>query len=237
MPPVAIIRTGVANIASVIAGIKRAGADAVVTSDSGLVRDAEAVVLPGVGSFGAGMRQLRESNLDGAIKDRVTAGRPTLAVCLGLHLLCQSSEETSGVQGLGLIPAAVTRFPRGVAAPQFGWNRVAPAASSAFVRDGFAYFANSFKVAPEETPAMQNAGWSWSATDHGGRFASAIERGPVLACQFHPELSGPWGLGLLRRWLESAGAATQALNRPEAGVSQRVSQRVSEGASEGARSC
>ena len=195
MTAVAVIKTGVANTASVLAGLRRIGADPTLTESVDAVRSARAVVLPGVGAFAAGMQRISELNLAGAIRDRVVAGQPTLAVCVGLQLLCEQSEENPGVEGLGAVAAKVTRFAQTVKVPQLGWNQVKPNADCKLLESGYAYFANSYRV--EQAPL----GWSPAFTDHGGEFVAAFERGAVLACQFHPELSGEWGINLLRRWL------------------------------------
>ena len=197
-PPVLIVPTGVANLASVRAGLRRAGADPRVEQDADAVASAEFVVLPGVGAFGAGMAELIGSELDGAVRARVEEDRPLLAVCLGMHLLCGSSEESPGVAGVGLVSQSVEHFPDAVRAPQFGWNRIEPGSGCRFLRSGYAYFANSYrlKVAPD--------GWRVAMADHGGPFVAAMERGAVLACQFHPELSGELGVGLMSRWLGGA---------------------------------
>lgn len=202
MTEVVIVRTGVANLASVIAAFERLGARTEVTTDAERVRRAERVMLPGVGAFGAGMAALGADgdSVASALRERITADRATIAICLGLQLLCRDSEETPGVAGLGIVPAHVARFPASleVKVPQLGWNRVEAPAGARFLRGGHAYFANSYRVAtaPE--------GWSAALADHGGPFVAALERGRVLACQFHPELSGPWGARLLSRWLEAA---------------------------------
>ena len=105
--------------------------------------------------------------------------------------------------GLGTLSAGVTRFPDGVRVPQLGWNRIDAAAGCRFLRSGHAYFANSYRIAGTGVD-----GWHAAISDHGGPFVAAVERGAVVACQFHPELSGTWGIDLLSRWLqESAGAA------------------------------
>lgn len=198
---VQVVRTGVANIASVLAGLRRLGAEPALTEDPQTVATATAVVLPGVGAFGAGMERLRAAELVGVLRERVAAGQPTLAVCLGLQLLCEQSEESPGVEGLGALPATVRRFPSTVRVPQLGWNEVVPQAEGGLLERGFAYFANSYRL--DRAPA----GWAWARSEHGGPFVAALERGAVLACQFHPELSGPWGAALLGRWLARAGAA------------------------------
>lgn len=192
---IAIVDTGIANKASIVAAFARLSWDPVLTTDARVIRDSRASVLPGVGAFGAGMERLRLTGLDDALSERVRAERPTLAVCLGLQLLCASSEESPGVEGLAIIDRPVGRFPSGVRVPQFGWNRVEPGADAELVAPGFAYFANSYRL--EHTPP----GWISSTATHGSTFVAALERGPILACQFHPELSGAWGRSLLERWL------------------------------------
>ncbi|MGM0574589.1 MAG: imidazole glycerol phosphate synthase subunit HisH [Myxococcota bacterium] len=196
-PRVAVLETGTSNIASVLAALRRVGAEPFLTSDVRDARDTERVMLPGVGAFGAAMRTLRDSGLAEAVAARVREGRPLLAVCLGLQLLCESSEESPGVEGLGVVPGTVRRFSEGVMVPHFGWNRVVPAEGACLLEEGYAYFANSYRL--EAIPE----GWSGATCEHGGPFVAALERGPVLACQFHPELSGAWGENLLRRWMEA----------------------------------
>jgi imidazole glycerol phosphate synthase glutamine amidotransferase subunit len=201
---VVIVATGVANIASVEAGLRRIGAEPRLSESADDVREAQRVFLPGVGAFGAGIRRLDELGLIVPIKERVEKGRSTMAICLGLQLFATESEESPSATGLGLLPGKVERFrpteeQPDLVVPQFGWNRVEPD-SEGFVQSGWAYYANSFRLSnvPDD--------WKVSWSNHGGRFVAAIERDNVLACQFHPELSGPWGLDLLRRWFEAGGS-------------------------------
>lgn len=201
MEPVVVVSTGVANTASVSAAIRRCGFEVELTADSAQIRGAERVVLPGVGSFEAGMRCLRSRGLAGLIRERVEEERPLLAICLGLQLLCRDSAESPGVAGVGAIEAGVCRLPAGVRVPQFGWNRVEATRSSA-VRDGYAYYANSYCII--DCPD----GWTVATSTYGGEFVAALERGPVLACQFHPELSGVWGSELIKRWLVREGVGS-----------------------------
>ena len=201
MSDVVIVRTGVANLASVLAGLRRLGVTPDVTTDAAAVRDARAVVLPGVGAFGAGMAALHEHDVAAALTERAAAGRPLLAVCLGLQLLAATSDEAPGVPGLGVHDGHVARFPDTVKVPQLGWNEVTPDPGCRLLEPGYAYFANSYRLTDAPT------GWAAARSDHGGPFVAALERGPVLACQFHPELSGPWGLALLDRWLTAAREA------------------------------
>lgn len=198
---VCIVRTGIANLASVAAGLRRAGASVHLTEGPGEIEAAQAVVLPGVGAFGAGMETLRRNELVDALRERIGAGKPTMAVCVGLQLLLEASEESPGVAGLGVVPATAERFVGNVRVPQLGWNLVEPQANCKLIERGHAYFANSYRL--QRPPE----GWTCAMTDHGGPFVSAMERGAVLACQFHPELSARWGLALLRRWLDAARGA------------------------------
>lgn len=196
-PDVVVVRTGVANLASVVAGLNRAGAAVCISADPEEILLAGRVVLPGVGAFGPAMEGLRRNGLDLALNSRCADGKALLAICLGLHLLADGSEETPGVAGLGAIPGVARRFTGAVRAPQLGWNRVEPEDGCALLTGGFATFANSYRLetAPE--------GFHAAFADHGGRFVAGLERGSLLACQFHPELSGSWGLALLQRWLRA----------------------------------
>jgi imidazole glycerol-phosphate synthase subunit HisH len=196
-----VVPTGTANMASVRAAFNRLGTDVVEATTPDGVSTAAGVVLPGVGAFGAAMSQVDALGMRQALRDRVDQGSPTLAVCVGMQLLCGSSEESPGVEGLGVLGRTVSRFGGEQKVPQLGWNRVEPGPGSRFVEPGWAYFANSFRM--DEVPE----GWVGSGTNYGGVFVSALERGDVLACQFHPELSGSWGAGLLGRWLETTGVA------------------------------
>lgn len=206
---VALIDTGVANTASMAAGLRRAGATVVRTLDPRAIEDGALVVLPGVGSFGAGMAALQSAGLVGPLRRRLSAGRPTLAVCLGMQLLAEASEEAPGVPGLDWLPGTVRRLPTDVRSPHLGWNAVeVDVPGTGPLASGVACFAHSYALA--EPIAADQCGW----TTHGPRFLAAAARGRVLACQFHPELSGPWGAALLRRWLSGEPALAAASVRP-----------------------
>ena len=195
---VMVIPTGVANLASVTAAFERLGARVGICTDAGSVERAERVVLPGVGTFGAAVEGLRNMLLETALAERVRTGRPTLAMCVGLQVLFEASDENPGAVGLGVIGGRVGRFPADVRVPQFGWNRVEPEPGCRYLRPGYAYFANSYR-------ALEAADARLAFAEHGGRFIAGLERGDVVACQFHPELSGSYGRDLIRRWLEGAG--------------------------------
>ena len=195
-PTVLVVPTGTANMASVLAGLERAGANARVTADPDEVLSGDRLVLPGVGALGAAISRLSRDGLVEALTARLREGRPTLAVCLGLQILCESSAESPGVRGLGILEGRSEKFPQSVRVPQIGWNRVEGENGCRLIENGYAY---SYRLI--DPPA----GWNAAFSDHGGRFVAALERGLVLACQFHPELSGQWGLALIRRWLEQTG--------------------------------
>ncbi|MCY2959882.1 MAG: imidazole glycerol phosphate synthase subunit HisH [Planctomycetota bacterium] len=195
---VVVARTGVANLAAVVAALRRAGARPVLSDRAGDVRDAGAVVLPGVGSFAAGMRALVDTGLDLALRDRVRDGRPTLAICLGMQLLGLASAESPGVEGVGAVDARYARFAGEIRVPQIGWNAVVAPPEARILANGDAYFANSFRL--DRAPDGWTAAWS----GHGGSFVAALERGAVVACQFHPELSGAFGAGIVERWIAAA---------------------------------
>lgn len=197
---VTVVSTGAANLASVFAGFRRLGAHPRLCESAQEIETTPYVVLPGVGAFNAAVEQLTAQGYWTPLKQRLAAGRPTLAVCLGLQLLCEASEEAPGYEGLGLLPCHVRRFPDNVRTPQFGWNLLTADAGSTCLQTGYAYFANSYRIL---TPPE---GWRSATAIHGAPFVAAVERGAVLGCQFHPELSGVWGQALLERWLKANDA-------------------------------
>lgn len=204
---VAIVATGVANIASVAACFCRLGVRARLTRDPNEIVSARALVLPGVGSFDAGMAALRAARLVAPVRSCVQRGAPTLAICLGMQMLCEESDEAPGVAGVGAIPGALTRFPAAVCTPLIGWRRIEledDERETGDMRRGDAYFSHSYRLA--QAPSGWRAAWA----SHGGRFVAALEREAVLACQFHPELSSKYGQNLVGRWLQRAGYQQEA---------------------------
>lgn len=196
---VVIVHTGAANLASVMAAFDRLGRSVQVTDNAFAVRSAKRVVLPGVGAFTPVAKRLNENGLGEALSYRIEEDLPTLAVCLGLHLLAAGSEEGEGAAGLGILEVGASRYPDTVVVPQLGWNSVTADSDCRLLRDGAAYFANSYRLT--DHPPGWNVAWS----DHGGPFVAAVERGNVLGCQFHPELSGARGQELIARWLDCRG--------------------------------
>jgi glutamine amidotransferase len=194
--PVAVVRTGVANTASILAAFRRLGAEPFLTTHPNDVLHAPRVLLPGVGTFGAAIQALQDAGLTDALRTRVASHKPFMAICVGMQVLCESSEESPNIQGLGLFQHTVERFKKGVRIPQFGWNRIQAPPQARFLQSGYAYFANSYCLTQQPT------GWACATAHHGMSFVAALEKGPVLACQFHPELSGLFGQQLLNRWLQ-----------------------------------
>lgn len=194
MNDVFLVPTGIANTASVTAAFARLGVRVRTSVAVNELERAAAVVLPGVGAFAAGAAQLRDLGIDRVLAARIASGRGTLAICLGMQLCCEASEESTGVEGLGIVPGVVRAFPPTVRSPQLGWNRV-QAVGEPWCEEGFAYFANGYRLV--EVPP----GWSSATTDHGGPFCSALRRGAAWMFQFHPEISGSYGARLLKAWL------------------------------------
>lgn len=231
-PRVAFAATGVANLASIMAAFRRAGAQPFLAASPDELAAAAFAVLPGVGAFGSAMSALVAAGMDRAIRDRVARRLPTLGVCAGMQLFFEGSDESPGVAGMGIAPGLFRRFPSDLPVPQLGWNRVfglrpktdelrsspndslkidelrsSRHDSQGIVREGWAYFANSYRLS--EAPEGFAASWS----EYGDSFVAALEGpksadgGPgLLLCQFHPELSGPWGLALIGAWLGSPPA-------------------------------
>jgi imidazole glycerol phosphate synthase glutamine amidotransferase subunit len=214
---IVIVATGTANIASVQAALRRLGCEPELSADPQRIEQAAYVVLPGVGAFAAAMKNLEEASLVDPLRRRIAAGRPTLCICLGLQLLAQASAESPGVTGLGVVPARVQGLAEGVegglCVPQMGWNQVVVQGETQMLNSGYAYFANSFGIpAAEYGQALRSAGFRLATTHYGREFITAFEREGLLACQFHPELSGPWGHALLGRWLERSAQLLGSAN-------------------------
>lgn len=199
---VAVVRTGTANLASVETALRRLGRDVEFVAEADAVARAERLVLPGVGAFAAARESVARLGLEDALRERMEQGRPTLGICLGMQLMASGSEEAPGVPGLGVLDGVAERFGDDVPVPQMGWNRVVPIDGCQIVPEGFAYFANSYRLAPSANRGGPAAsGWRAAWADYGGCFLAAFERGAVVGCQFHPELSGAYGRLLLSRWL------------------------------------
>jgi imidazole glycerol-phosphate synthase subunit HisF len=213
---VVIVDSGVANLASVRAAFSRLGVETEVSGESDAVRRGQRLVLPGVGAFGAGMAALKRRDLDIAIRDAATESKPILAICLGLQLLCDASEESPRIPGLGILRGVCRRLPDESTVPHLGWNVVTPDSTCRVVPAMEAAFANSFAL--QDSPA----GWNCAWTVHGRPFIAAVERERIVGCQFHPELSGPAGSQLLERWLTGRSGVPPVTRERAHGLAVRI---------------
>jgi imidazole glycerol-phosphate synthase subunit HisH len=194
---VAVIDYGIGNLRSAEKALQHVGADAFLTADPDRIADADAVVLPGVGAFGRCREALKSSGLDGPTLDAIASGRPFLGICVGMQLLYDSSEESPGVAGLGVLPGVVRRLPEGVKHPQMQWNRLDPVTESPLLEGTgehpWMYFVHSY--AAEATQDVI------ATCDYGGVVTAAAQRENLYATQFHPEKSGAGGLAILANFV------------------------------------
>ena len=178
MSRIVIVDSGVANLASVRSAFRALGMEGTVSGDQEVVGEATHLVLPGVGRFEAGMEKLRSSGLDQAILNAQEAGTPLLAICLGMQMLGEGSEESPGIPGLGLFPGTFTRLPSSVRVPHLGWNRVAPEDASE-IPVGMAAFANSYALT--RAPEGWSAGWTFRDTFRTPSMFHSVSSGLGLA--------------------------------------------------------
>ena len=200
---VALIDYGAGNLRSVANALHALGVQPVMAASPENLSDATHLVLPGVGSFGDCMAQLEDRRLLSAIRDWVAAGKPYFGICLGYQILFDSSEETPGVAGLGIVPGVVRRFTQtpGLKIPHMGWNSALPRNPDSgnwagLGAEPYFYFVHSYFPVPEN-PAVIAAETTYGADT----FAAAIELPNLLACQFHPEKSQDAGIRLIRNFL------------------------------------
>ena len=199
---VALVDYGAGNLHSVANALKAAGCESVTLTDNAdVVRAADRIVLPGVGSFGAcaaGLNAL--PGMVEAMAERVhLGGAPFLGICVGMQLLATRGLEHGETAGLGWIPGEVRLIERtdpAIKVPHMGWNDVETTAHAALVEPGEAYFLHSYHFAPDEARHIA------AMTDHGGGLVAAVIKDTVLGVQFHPEKSQAYGLALLARFLE-----------------------------------
>ncbi len=194
---IAIIDYGMGNLRSVEKALTYLGQEACITDDPERVKQAERLILPGVGAFHDAMERLRDSGLDRAVLAAADAGKPLLGICLGMQLLFGASEENGRWNGLNLLPGTITRFPEmGLKIPHMGWNTLEtrPCALFSGHETPYMYFVHSY-CAAEISPE-----WTAAVTEYGIPFTSAVCRDNVMGTQFHPEKSGEDGLALLARF-------------------------------------
>lgn len=201
MPQVAIIDYGVGNLRSVEKAFAATGSVATISSDEKVLRQAERLVLPGVGAFGACMNALTERGFDELVRERVAAGTPLLGVCVGMQMLFEESEEFGTSRGLALLHGRVRRFADGLVVPQVGWNqirqRVPHPLFEGIKDDTFFYFVHSYYCEPADAQVVLGE------TDYGVAYASAVAHENLCGVQFHPEKSQKAGLRLLSNFARS----------------------------------
>ena len=198
---IAVIDYDAGNVKSVEKALEKLGEEQILTSDPDVILNADAAILPGVGNFGDCMEKLRSKSLESTIKRFVESGKPFLGICVGLQLLFESSEESPGVSGLGILKGHVKKFPAtdDLKVPQIGWNDVFDCRGKLFKGIGehtFFYFVHSYYL--EST----DPGIVTTHTEYGLTYDSSVESGNVYATQFHPEKSSDAGLLVLKNFID-----------------------------------
>ncbi len=203
-PLIAVLDYGIGNLRSAEKALQHVGADARLTADAALVASADAVVLPGVGAFGACMDAFRAAGLEQVTRDAVVSGRPFLGICVGMQMLFSRSEEDPHATGLGIIPGTVRWIPPGVKRPQMQWNRLRfsvpndPIFTGLGANDTWMYFVHSLHGVPDDPSVVA------ATTEYGGSLNVVFRSGNVVATQFHPEKSAHDGLALLENFTRIA---------------------------------
>lgn len=200
-PVIAVLDYGIGNLHSAQKSLEHEGADARLTADSAVIADADGVVLPGVGAFGACMDALRGAGLEQPIHAAIASGRPFLGICVGMQMLFTRSEEDDRAAGLDVIAGTVTRIPSGPKIPQMQWNRLdvrdpAEPMLRGLGDDAYMYFVHSLHGVPDDPDAVA------ATVEYGSTLNAAFRQDNVFAVQFHPEKSSVPGLRLLRNFVD-----------------------------------
>ena len=201
---IAIVDYGMGNLASVQKAFSYINYESCITNDKQVLANASGVVLPGVGAYAPAMEALKSQGLDVVLKDIVNQNKPFLGICLGMQLLFDGSEEGSEdgelIDGLGIIPGRVVRFPKdktadvGLKVPQMGWNSLEDTTGSLFMGGGYVYFVHSYYCIPSRKEDVA------ANTTYGVKYCVSVEKNNIFATQFHPEKSGSVGLSMLTRF-------------------------------------
>ncbi len=199
---IAIIDYDAGNIRSVEKALQFLGQEAAVTREKDVILEAEKVILPGVGAFGDAMEKLHQYGLENVICKVVENHTPFLGICLGLQLLFERSDESPGVEGLGILKGEILRIPEspGLKIPHIGWNSLTfPNQGRLFdgiLEDSYVYFVHSYYLKAEDEGIVT------AATEYGTCIHASVEKDNVFACQFHPEKSSETGLRILKNFVE-----------------------------------
>jgi glutamine amidotransferase len=195
---IAIVDYGMGNLRSVTNAFRMLGGDVAVTRKKEVIKESDAIVLPGVGAFGKCIENLKKFELFDLIKGLIMNDKQYLGICLGMQTLFESSEEAPGIEGMGIIKGDVPRFTGDVKVPHMGWNSIdIQRENNIFkgISNGeFFYFVHSYYCRPAEDVTA-------TKTVYGVEFASSVQRGRFFACQFHPEKSQQAGLKLLQNFI------------------------------------
>ena len=199
---IAIIDYDAGNIKSVEKALQKLGAEVIITKDADVILKADKVILPGVGAFGDAMANLNKYGLVEVIHQVVEKGTPFLGICLGLQLLFERSDETPGVDGLGILKGEILRIPEkdDLKIPHMGWNSLHLQNEGRLYRgiqeQAYVYFVHSYYLKAEEPEIVK------ATTDYSVNIHASVEKGNVFACQFHPEKSSDVGLSILKNFVE-----------------------------------
>lgn len=199
---IAIIDYNAGNLRSVENALLFLGETPVITRDRNNLLKADKIILPGVGSFGDAMGRLQQYGLADIIRESAKKGTPFLGICLGLQLLFNSSQESPGVAGLGLLQGQILKIPdsKGLKIPHMGWNSLEVAPGSALFKGiatgAYVYFVHSYYLQAENEEIVA------ASAEYGVHIHAAVERGNIFGCQFHPEKSGQEGLAILKNFIE-----------------------------------
>ena len=205
---IAIVDYGMGNLASVSKALIYLHEKVIITNDKDVIRNADGLIVPGVGAYGPAMEALKAHDMVDAIKEFAASGKPVLGICLGMQLFLDSSEEGAPegelIEGLGLIPGVCRRFPnsetvdKGMKVPQMGWNKLVDVSGSLLKDGDFVYFVHSYYCDVKDSSDVA------AYAEYGIKYPCAIEHGNIFATQFHPEKSGEAGLHILEKFARRA---------------------------------
>ena len=198
---IAIIDYDAGNIKSVEKALKKLGQEVTITRDAEVILHADKVILPGVGAFGDAMSNLKKYRLDEVIYQVVEKGTPFLGICLGLQLLFEKSDESTGVAGLGILEGEICRIPdcEGLKIPHMGWNSLHLTNDGRLFRGieegAYVYFVHSYYLKAKDEAIVK------ATTEYSTHIHASVEKGNVFACQFHPEKSSDVGMQILKNFV------------------------------------